>query len=135
MREIGNNPTDKNLIYVFNIKVEPSAQPQNRRRDGHAFSAGAKEREPLTELIERKESIIITAELPGQDAKMIRLMVDAERATIESQVNGVPSIRSLELTSMVDPRRSMAFYNNGVLEVELFKSKSYGGKMMRINIM
>jgi HSP20 family molecular chaperone IbpA len=71
--------------------------------------------------------------MPGIERGKLSLFADSGSLSITSKGRRAYNT-TIDLPSQVDPRGAHAFYNNGVLQVELTKSRSYEGKGIKIEM-
>ncbi|MFQ6120078.1 MAG: Hsp20/alpha crystallin family protein [Methanosarcinales archaeon] len=89
---------------------------------------------PLVDVIDRKDEIVVTADMPGVDKKNIEIRVhedlleisakrgeDKEEGYVRRERSYDKFYRALRLPSAVDESKAKASFNNGVLEVRLPK--------------
>lgn len=100
---------------------------------------GLKLREPLVDVVDKKNKLEITAELPGIDKKDVKISVEEDKVEIkaekrkekeEKKKNFYRQERSyrgfykaLTLPTMVNPDKAKVKFDKGVLTLELPKSK------------
>ncbi len=107
-------------------------------------------REPLTDMWEDDDSIIVTAELPGVDKDEIKLNItenalelkvekkrekkseSGKSRRIERTYSGF--YRYIELPSEIIPEKAKATYKNGVLEVRIPKSEKSKKKSVEVKV-
>lgn len=92
-------------------------------------------REPLVDINEDEDEIIVIAELPGTEKENIKLNADAYTLTISTKEEtnaGHKFYKEVRLPSAVNSDYAKARYTNGILEVKLKKVKS--GKQSNIEI-
>jgi HSP20 family protein len=140
IKELSSNQNlfnaSKPFSYGLNIRVDsngitvtnalhggtPQQQPQK-----------AKELEPLIDMIDRGEELVLLAEMPGAEPDSIS--VSSDSSTIAISASGRHNFsKIIQLDSHVDPRKAKARYNNGVLELILKKSDKYKGDSVEITI-
>ena len=78
--------------------------------------------DPLIDVIEYSESIIVAAELHGVKIYNIALKIVDQALTIGFKRGETRNIRVLKLPKPVDPKPIQSTYKNGVLLLELRKS-------------
>jgi HSP20 family protein len=104
---------------------------------------------PTVDVSETEKEIIVSAEIPGVEAKNIDVNLDGSVLTIkgerkrerEEKEESFHRIersygsfyRALQLTSEVDGERIKATYKKGVLRITLPKTKRETGKKIEIN--
>jgi HSP20 family molecular chaperone IbpA len=118
-------PVAPGAVYRFDISVNQNGITITPNMNGQVQSLKVEEKEPLVDVIERKDGITVIAELPGVEKKRIELHADHERLSMRADsAKGVYS-KLVALPSKVDPSTAAATYNNGVLEVEFKRSNTY----------
>lgn len=90
-------------------------KPQQKEPE---ISEGA---EPLVDLIEEAETIVVLASLPGVKKDAIDLRVTENRLRFSVDTPTLECYKELRLPARVDPKSARASYKNGVLEVKLKK--------------
>lgn len=142
-REIENlrsRPFEKKIgpfIYGYSITIGPDGKPIIRE-----FGTVPKERkpgiepeftrEPLVDISETDEEVIITAETPGVKKEDIEINATERELEIKA---GDKFYKRLDLPTEVNPDKAKATYNNGILEVRLEKRekrKRLEGKRIRV---
>ncbi len=81
------------------------------------------EAEPLVDVIEHNDEIIIVAELPGVDKDKIKVRATEDKVIINAE-NHRKYHKVVDLPAKVDPKSAKASYRNGVLEVKLKKESA-----------
>jgi len=101
-------------------------------------------REPLTDINETKDEVVVTMELPGASKNDIDLSATQTsldiKAKIKKAVNekGVSSTSTrtfekyLTLPEEVDPKSIKARYKNGILEVSMKKTQKPKGTKIKV---
>jgi len=110
---ITQGPDNKPIIRKFG-NIEPEKE-------------GAKikeEIEPLVDVIDGEESLVVVAELPGIEKKDIKLNATSDSLVISVDTPEKKYYKKLSFESKVDPKSSKAVYKNGVLEITFNKQKS-----------
>jgi len=81
-----------------------------------------REHEPLIEVMEEDNNLIIVAELPGVKRKEdIDLTITERKVTIHVDTRLLKYHKEVTLPSPVRPREAQAHYRNGILEIRLPK--------------
>jgi HSP20 family protein len=96
-------------------------------------------REPFTDIIETKDSVVVTAELPGVAKEDIKINATEEGIEISAETKAEKEVekkgyyrrerslgkyyRSYSLPAKVKPEKAKATYKNGVLEIVLPKAE------------
>lgn len=106
-------------------------------------------REPFTDIMETKDSVVVTAELPGVRKEDIKINATEDAVEISAETKEEKKVeekgyyrrerslgryyRSYTLPARVKPEKAKASYKNGVLEVVLPKAeKKEKGKSIKI---
>jgi len=114
-------------VYGWSLRVGPDGKP-HFQEFGNVPRAGAapqqlESREPLVDVIEGKDTISVTAEVPGVDKKDIDLEITENTLTIKVDKDKRKYYKEVELPCEVDANSAKASYQNGVLDIELKKAK------------
>ncbi|MEM2122245.1 MAG: Hsp20/alpha crystallin family protein [Candidatus Bathyarchaeia archaeon] len=80
--------------------------------------------DPLIDIIEYSENIVVAAELHGVNTYNIAIKIMDRSLTIGFKRGETRNIRVLKLPKPVDPKPIQSIYKNGVLFLELKKSES-----------
>ena len=133
MRELMKEPfkfEDQPFVYGFSVRSDPDGKP-TINGFGDLFRAENKERirEPLTDIIEKDDEILITLEVPGIEKKDIDVEVAENRARVSVE-KGKKYYKDVVLPSIVDSSTTKATYKNGVLSITV--KKKVGGRKVII---
>lgn len=128
----------KPFVYGFSISVGSDGKPLVQqfgnvqpRRYGPKIR---EEREPLVDVMEQKDSVVVTAELPGVEKGDIKVNANRDKLTISVDKAERKYFKELDLPETVDPKSATATYKNGVLEVKLKKARLVRNKSELIQI-
>ncbi len=113
--------------YGVRITIGPDGVPRveefgNIKRVG-GRPVISEEAEPLVDVIEHDDEVIVVAELPGVDKEKIKVRATEDKLIINAE-NHRKYHKVVELPAKVDPNSAKASYRNGVLEVKLKKKES-----------
>jgi HSP20 family protein len=105
---------------------------------------------PAVDMIDRKDEVVLRADLPGLEQKDIEVNVEEGVLTIRGERKGEQEVkeddyyccerwagafsRSTALPPGVDAEKIRATFKNGVLEVHLPKSKEAKGKKIEVRV-
>jgi len=142
MKSFGKHHDKFNLqgpfLYGINLSVGPDGKPKISKFGNIQPKMGKREivnnfREPLTEVMEEEDYIIIVAEMPGIKKTDIELKATEYSLTIsaESDINKRKYKKNVNLLNAIDPDHAKARYQNGILEIKLNK---IAGKAKNISI-
>ncbi len=114
-------------VYGVRIVIGPDGQPiieefGNIRRRGRRAEI-REEMEPLVDVIEEKDKVIVIAEIPGVEKDKIDVRVKDKTLVISASDKDRKYYKEVELPAEVKPETAKAKYKNGVLEVVLEKKK------------
>ncbi|MCD6323898.1 MAG: Hsp20/alpha crystallin family protein [Desulfurococcales archaeon] len=123
------------FVYGFRVTIGPDGRPKieefgNVRKLGRTPKI-TEEIEPLVDVIDEGDKIRVVAEVPGVEKDNIKLRVSGRKLIIDAS-NGKKYHKEVELPSEVELKAAKARYRNGVLEVELPKTK--GGEEFEIKV-
>lgn len=124
----------KPMVYGFSMNIGPDGKAKFEEFGN--VERGKKpaikdEREPLVDIIEKESCVTVIAELPGVDKKDIKISLeDANSAVIINVPNKF--YKKTKLPVKVKPDVSKATYKNGVLEINLAKTKQKDGTSIKV---
>jgi HSP20 family protein len=111
----------------FSIKFGSDGKPRieeiNRHQTWDEEEDSFDDQDPLVDLIDDGESIIILVALPGVEKEAIDLRVTENCLTFSVDGSDFEWYDELKLPARVNPKLARASYKNGVLEVKLSKLK------------
>jgi len=117
----------KPYVYGFSMRVGPDGKPHIEEfgNTKAGVTPGAEhtpeEREPLTDVIDKGEDIVVIAEIPGVEKTNIKLKATEKKLVIDVATPDRKYHKDLALPAEVEKDTSKATYKNGVLEVKLKK--------------
>jgi HSP20 family protein len=119
------------FVYGYSVKIGPDGKPIIREFGNMKPGLASEKtpmslkdrREPLVDVIEEDESVIVLAELPGVEKKDIKLLATSRGLTIKVDNPDRRYYKELEFESEIDRSASKSSYRNGVLEVSFKKLK------------
>ena len=125
MQEFMKNPDGTNpFVFGFSMKAGPDGKPMMQRFGNTPRNEGAKmtsQLEPLVDVIEEDEDIIIVVEVPGVEKDEIKVRIKGTKLTIHVDNLERPYHKDVELPSQVRKDHAKSSLRNGVLEVRLKK--------------
>ncbi|WP_457558182.1 archaeal heat shock protein Hsp20 [Candidatus Harpocratesius sp.] len=119
----GIGPDGKPIINSFgNVKPKPRGEPEIKV-----------ERDPLVDIFEEDNDLVVVAEVPGVQKENIELKASPfELEIVASSLNAGKSARNyrkvVPLPTEINPDIAKARYTNGILEVRLEKRTSHQSK-------
>src|SRR5713101_4876421 len=118
--------TPQPFVYGFSMSVGPDGKPVIREFGNVEPSAKGpllkEEREPLVDVMNEGDDVVVVTELPGVEKDQIKLESTDRALKIAVDSAKRRYLKEMELPHMVDPRTAKATYKNGVLEVRFAKS-------------
>jgi HSP20 family protein len=126
MDELMKNPHDLNpLIFGFQMTLGPDGKPVIQRfghkMPEHPGEQTSPQPEPIVDVIEEKDEVVVVAELPGVEKDQIKVNVKGMTLIIDVSNPERPYHRELELPAKVKKDQAKSSLRNGVLEVRLKK--------------
>ncbi len=115
------------FVYGFSMSVGPDGKPVIREFGNVEHSSKGpllkEEREPLVDVMNEGDDVVVVTELPGVEKDQIKLESTdrALKITVDSAKRRY--LKEMELPHLVDPRTAKATYKNGVLEVRFHKTE------------
>jgi HSP20 family protein len=121
LREIQKSP----MVWGFSAAAGPDGRVQ-LNPFGNVSPKGEtptlrEEREPLVEVMDQDEAVIVVAELPGVAKDDIQLKLDETRVTIRVDTPHRKYAKTIDLPAPVKWKRAKVNYTNGILELRLPK--------------
>ena len=116
---------DKNPASTFRTKDlarKRQAYPRWSRTPKTCGARKVREPDPLIDVLEEKEEIVVVAEFAGFKRENLRTNVKNQRLTLSAEVLDRKYYKSLNLPKRVIPNTIRTTYKNGVLEIRLKKS-------------
>ncbi|NVM05157.1 MAG: Hsp20/alpha crystallin family protein [Candidatus Helarchaeota archaeon] len=124
------------LVMGWSVHIDSNGRPVIRKF-GHSPKKTVKEepleenREPIIDILNQDNEIVIIAETPGVKKEDIKLKSTETEITIKA---GSKFKKTISLPEIIIPSESKANYNNGLLEVRLLKKKIGKTDKTTINI-
>ncbi|MEM2142361.1 MAG: archaeal heat shock protein Hsp20 [Candidatus Thorarchaeota archaeon] len=120
----GLNP----FVFGFSIRVGPDGKPIIQRFGSRPPAiTGETPRshviEPLVDVIEEPEEVIVVAELPGVEKDQIKVRIKGKKLIIDVDNPHRPYHKQIDLPADVKKDESRSSLRNGVLEVRLKKER------------
>ncbi len=121
LEQLQKNP----MVWGFSAGIGPDGK-MRLNPFGNLNPEGAppivrKEREPLVDVMEQDDEVIIIAELPGVKQDEINIKVTDYTITIQVESTERKYAKKIDLPSPVDTTSAKTSYNNGILEIQLQK--------------
>jgi HSP20 family protein len=125
----------KPYIYGWSLRIGPDGKPQFHEFGNMPTRPGMSQdaREPLVDVVDRGDSVTVTAEMPGVDKEHIDLEVQNTALVISVESDSRRYYKEIELPAEVDFDSARASYKNGILDIE-FDKRENPKKGRKINI-
>jgi HSP20 family molecular chaperone IbpA len=124
LKAFGKSRDKKNARRVFRVKSVGA-----RKRKPHSYKlpqsfdrAKLREPEPLIDVLEEKDEIVVIAEFAGFESEHLKVDVKESRLVLAAQDGDRKYYKSLNLPSRVIPKTVHLKRRNGVLEIRLTKT-------------
>ncbi|ABM81090.1 archaeal heat shock protein Hsp20 [Hyperthermus butylicus] len=115
------------IVYGVRITIGPDGRPiieefgNVKRRGRRAIIEEAVE--PLVEVIDEKDKVVVIAEIPGVEKDKIDIRIKDGKLIIRAEDRERKYYKEIELPPNIKPETAKAKYKNGVLEVTIEKEK------------
>lgn len=125
-----DGPKKHNRFKSYSVKIDPDGKPRIRKYDNRqppqTESEIIDDQEPLVDIIEEKDTVLILAALPGVNKDDINLRLTENNLTFSVDSTDFEWYDELKLPTRVNPKEARASYKNGVLEIKVKKLTSFG---------
>jgi len=125
--ELGDDKTGVKAVYGFSVKVgggkKPTIEPFGNVRHNGRKAVVEQVREPMVDLFDEGDHVLVVAELPGVDAADVKFQVEDDVLTLEASHGKCKYRKEVLLPSPVIVEDATPAYRNGVLELRLPKAQ------------
>jgi len=124
--EIGGLPRGARGVYGFSIRTlagKPVIESFGNIRETTRGPVVEEVREPMVDVFDEKDHILIIAELPGVAENEIKIEVVGDILNLTASDKDRKYAKELLLPDKVKPESMKTSYNNGILEITLEKEK------------
>ncbi|MDO8673302.1 MAG: archaeal heat shock protein Hsp20 [Dehalococcoidia bacterium] len=112
-------------VYGFSVKVglggKPVIEPFGNIHSADGGSQVSEVREPLVDVFDETDHVLIVVELPGVAESAIKIEVKDDILTLSAEGRDRKYAKELLLPYVVDPSTVKQSYQNGVLEIQVGK--------------
>jgi len=112
-------------VYGFSVKMglggKPVIEQFGNIKATEKGAVVAEVREPIIDILDEGEKLVVIAELPGVEEKDIHLEVKDDILSLSSEAKDRKYSKEVLLPSPVDADSAESSYKNGVLEIKLRK--------------
>ncbi|MGB9960514.1 MAG: Hsp20/alpha crystallin family protein [Candidatus Bathyarchaeales archaeon] len=105
-----------------NLKVRGRPHPYMYRNSKSLKKTVWKEPEPLLDIFQEKDNVVVVAELKGFKRENIKAHAEKQRLILSAKAQERKYYKSLNLPKGVIPESMRITYKNGVLEIRLKKA-------------
>jgi len=120
-----DTPTKRNSFKGFSVKIGSDGKPRirefNNRQPRQDELEVSDDPEPLVDLIDDGETLVVLAALPGVNKDDIDLRLTGNSLTFSVDAADFEWYDELKLPARVNPKSARASYKNGVLEIKVKK--------------
>jgi HSP20 family protein len=122
--------TKSNRFKSCSVKLGPDGKPRfqkyNNQQQRQTESEVIDDPEPLVDIIEEKDTLVVLAAIPGVNKDDIDLRLTENNLTFSVDSADFEWYDELTLPARVNPKEARASYKNGVLEIKVKKlAKSF----------
>jgi len=123
--EIGGLGDKAKGVYGFSVKMGLGGKPVIEQFGNiKATERGAvvdEVREPIVDIFDEEEKLVVIAELPGVEERDIHLKVMGDILNLSAEASDRKYSKEILLPSLVDAGSMESSYKNGILEIKLRK--------------
>ena len=124
--EIGGLPNKAKGVYGFSIRTlagKPVIESFGNIRETAKGPVVEEVREPMIDVFDEEDHILVIAELPGVSENEIKIEVAGDILNLTASDKDRKYAKEILLPGKVNPDSVKTSYNNGILEVTLQKEK------------
>jgi HSP20 family protein len=119
-------PSGLQAVYGFSVRVGPQGQPVfekfgNIREKPGKGPAVDEVREPIVDVLDEGDHLLVVAELPGTAEEAVRWEIRDDILILSAQSASRKYHKEMVLPARVDENRTTSSYQNGILELKLWK--------------
>ena len=120
-------PRDIRGVYGFTVRTglgqKTRVEPFGNIKKTKAGPKVSETREPIVDVFDEKEHILLIAELPGVDEKSIKLDLKKDILLLEAESKDRKYAKEILLSAKVDFESREMSFRNGILELKFRKTK------------
>ncbi len=125
--EIRGLPKEAKGVYGFTVRTmggKPVVESFGNVKDTPRGPVVEEVREPMVDVFDEKDHVLVVAEMPGVEKEHIRLDINGETLSLKAEDKERKYQKEVPLPSAVDPATLAYSYKNGILEVTVAKKKA-----------
>ena len=142
IRILSNAKPGKSYVHGYSLRIGPDGKPRLEEFGNHRIKSSkgksmiSEDREPLTDVIEGKEEVSVTVEIPGVEKDDIDLQITEKQLEITVEAPQRKYHKKIDLPVKVKPKTTKATYKNGILDVVIKRMNIHkeDTKGFRVNI-
>ena len=120
-----DTPTKRKQFKGFSVKIGSDGKPRIREVNSRQLQQPefevSDDPEPLVDVIEEGETVVVLVALPGVNKDNIDLRITGDSLTFSVDAADFEWYDELKLPARVNPKSARASYKNGVLEIKVKK--------------
>lgn len=125
--ELGDDKQGVKAVYGFSVRVGGGGKPLIEKfgnvRDDEQGPVVEEAREPMVDLFDEGDHLLVVAELPGVAENDIRFEVHEDVLSLSATCGDRKYRKEVLLSAAVDAKTATSSYRNGVLEIKLPKAE------------
>ncbi|MGC9209690.1 MAG: archaeal heat shock protein Hsp20 [Acidilobus sp.] len=138
MKSEGKSPTSP-YFYGIRVYVGPDGVPHveqfgNIKKGGKGKIILSEETEPMVDVMEHGDEVLVVADMPGVEKDQIKVNVTEDKVYIRAEGERRKYYKEVDLPAEVDPSTAKASYRNGVLEIKIKKKGSQQPKGVEVKV-
>lgn len=125
--EIRGLPKEAKGVYGFTVRTlggKPIVESFGNIRESPGGPVVEEVREPMVDVFDERDHVLVVAEMPGIQKENIRIDVKKDTLHFKAEDKERKYMKEVSLPSAVDPSTLKFSYKNGILEVKILKKKS-----------
>ncbi len=126
-QEIDLSQLKKGMKAVYGVSIrtavggEPVVETFGNIKKTEKGPLAEEEREPLTDVFDEKEEILVLAEIPGVNEEGIKVGIEGGQIVISAAGTNRKYRKEIEIPSGAKPETMTTSYRNGILEIRIKK--------------
>lgn len=124
--ELGSKEKGFKAVYGFSVKILGEGKPViepfgNIREDKEKGPVIDEVREPIVDVFDEGDHLVVLAELPGVDEKGIKYELKKDILIISAETGERKYYKEILLPTLVNKENISSSYRNGIFEMKLWK--------------
>lgn len=124
--ELGSKEKGFKAVYGFSVKILGEGKPViepfgNIREDKEKGPVVDEVREPIVDVFDEGDHLVVLAELPGVDEKGIKYELKKDILIISAETGERKYYKEILLPTLVNKENISSSYRNGIFEMKLWK--------------